>query len=180
MSEEQVEYVVDNVEEKINVKTLETWKVDTYIKIIKDNNEDLKRYKEILEKQVDELNSKFEDKKNKIDKENRYLLVTLGQFAKLQPSLKTTKTKHKYTSLQGNIEIKRQIPKVSKPEKDVYDKIKELYPEFVEEVKENKVDWKELKKKFIIQNGKIFDKETGEQIEEVFSIETNDEEITVK
>jgi len=169
-----------NIDEEVDVKTLESWKVDTYIKIIKNNNEDLQRYKEILDKQIEELNSKFEDKKNKIDKENRYLLVTLGQFAKLQPSLKTTKTKHKYTSLQGNIEIKRPVPKVSKPEKDTYNKIKELYPEFVEEVKENKVDWKDLKKKFIIQSGKIFDKETGEQIKDVFSIEINDEEITVK
>lgn len=179
MSEEQVEYAIDNIEE-INVAGLEDWKVDRYIEEIKENNENLKRYEVIMNKRINELKEQYNQKKESILKKNHFLLTTLNTYAKQQKALKSTKTQQKLSLLSGDIVIKKAAKKMKAPTKDKVEKLVENYPEhkIVEEVV--KIDWKELKKKLIIQDGVVIDKETGEDISDLVTIEDLPEETIVK
>lgn len=179
MSEEQLEHVVDNIED-IDVAELEDWKVDRYIEEIKENNEDLKRYEDIMNKRIDELREQYNQKKESILKKNHFLLTTLNTYAKQQKALKSTKTQQKLSLLSGDIVIKKAAKKMKAPTKDKVEKLAEAYPEhkIVEEMV--KVDWKELKKKFVIQNGKVYDKETGEEVSDLVTIEDKPEETIIK
>ncbi len=179
MSEEQLKHAVDNIED-VEVNDLEDWMVDRYIEDIKANNEDLKRYEDIMNRRIDELKGQYNRKKDSILKNNHFLLTTLNTYAKRQKSLKETETQQKYTSLSGEVIIKKPVKKMMAPTKEKVEKLVEAYPEYkiVEEVV--RVDWKELKKRFDIKNEKAYDKETGEEVSDLVTIEDQPEETIIK
>ena len=178
MSKSQEEYVVDNIEE-LDVANIEQWKTDSMIQEVKDNNEEIDKFKSILDERINELQAQFNFKKDTLTKRSYFLLSTLKEYAKTQ-KLRKAKTQSKYTSLAGDIIIKHGSKNVAKPKKEVIDKIEELYPEYVETVEDKKVNWKDLKKKFIIQEDRIFDQETGEDVTSLLDIEEKEEEVIVK
>jgi len=175
---EELEY------ENIDIANIESWKIDQMIEKVKENNEDLKLYKEQLKERMkeftDKLNHQYEEKKAKIDKENQFLLTSLSQYAKSQPKLKKAKTQSKFSSLSGDIVIKHPVKKIQKPEKEKEEKLMEKYPEFVEEVTVKKFKWAEAKKLFVIQGERVFDKETGEEVTDAVEITETPEEVIVK
>lgn len=175
MSEELTEYQVDE-----NVTELESWKVDKYISQVKENNEQIKQLEEIFNKRVEDLRQQFEQKKEQLTQMNHYLLTTLGQFARTQPNLKSTKTQFKLPLLSGDIIIKKPIQKIEKPKKDNEKKIAAIYPELTKTEEIVKLDWTELKKKLVIQDGRIFDQETGEDLTSLIEITEKEEEIIIK
>lgn len=160
--------------------TLEQWQVDKYIGIIKENNEAIKKYKDILKHRIQDLEFQYKQKEEKLLKENHYLLTTLGEFAKQQKDLKSTKTQYKYESLTGNIIIKKVLPQPKKPVVEKIGDVEKLYPELVESEIVKKLNWRDLKSKIIIQKGVPYDKETGEDLSRIISIEFSEEEIQIK
>ncbi|WP_226035779.1 host-nuclease inhibitor Gam family protein [Aquibacillus saliphilus] len=172
---------IDELEyEDLDATKLEQWKVDALIEDIRENNNDIKKYKDILDKRIAELKLNFENKKTTLEKRNHYLLSTLNTYAKQQKDLKSTKTQWKYSSLSGDILIKKPLPKLQKPVKDTYKDIQKLYPELVEDVTEQNLNWKDLKSKLVVQNGEVYDKESGENLSSYIDIEISDEETIVK
>ncbi|PAV30333.1 hypothetical protein CIL05_07635 [Virgibacillus profundi] len=164
--------------ENIDFAQLESWKVDKYIELVKENNETIKKYEEILEKRKAELDFHFKTKEEKLLKTNHFLLTTLNTYAKTQ-KMQKAKTQSKYTSLAGDIVIKQPQDKLVKPTTKDIEAIEKLYPEFVEKVETKKINWKDLKPKFVIQAGTVYDQETGEAIEAI-KYETTEETTEVK
>lgn len=173
MSEVKVDYEVGNSEE------MEAWKVDSAIEQVKDINEEINKLKDILDKRTNDLKLQFENKKESLLKQNQFLLTTLGEFARTQ-KLKKTKTQSKYTSLAGDVVIKHAKQNPKKPDKNKIDKIEKVYPELIEVEEVKKLNWRELKSRLIIQDGKVFDKETGEDVSGLVDIEVKGEEVLVK
>lgn len=168
--------------ENIDTKTLEKWQVDSYIKTVKENNEAIAKFKEIKDQHIRQLEEQFEEKKRIKSNENHFLLTTLGEFARLQKETKSTKTQLKYESLQGNVVIKKSVPKMNVPPKKNHEQIKEVFPELIETVETTKLaGWAEFKRDLVIQDGRTYRKSTGELLdEELFPITVNEEKIEVK
>lgn len=166
--------------ENLDFKTLEPWQVDRYIEIVRENNEKIKKFKEIAKKRKLEIDNKLKLEEEKVDRENHFLLTTLNSFAKSQDDLRSTKTQYKYESLAGDVIIKKSLPKTTPPSKDKYEDIEEVYPEFVEDVTTKKVKWGELKRNLIIQDGEIYDKNSGEKVSHLFNMEISEEKTEVK
>ena len=161
-------------------KELEQWQVDKYIEIIKQNNQELEKYKNILDKRIEELKQQYKEKEDKINRENYFLLTTLREYAMSQEDLKSTKTQYKWQSLSGDIIIKKSLPKTVKPTKDKFDKIEKSYPDLIETEEVKKLNWKDLKSKIVVQNGVPYDKETGEDLSEFVGVEMSEESVQIK
>lgn len=159
---------------------LEPWKVDKYIEIVKENNKEIEKYEQILKGRIEELKRQFEEKKEKLLEENRYLLNTLKQFALQQEDLKETKTQYKWSSLNGEIVVKKSLPKTKKPSEEKIDEIEKRYPELVSIEKRKKLNWRTLKDKIVVENGVPYDKETGESLEGIVEVEYSPEEVQIK
>lgn len=174
LSEEEIQELQDEAE-------LESWKVDKYVSTIKENNEEIDKYKEILKKRKEELDLLFKQKEESLKKQNHFLLTTLNTFAKSQKDLKSTKTQFKYPSLSGDIVIKKSQSKLKKPEsKEVLEKIEKSYPDLIVKETTRKLNWKDLKSKLIVQDGTIYDKETGENVDELVTYEVTEEETKIQ
>lgn len=175
MSEEMVQYNIEDIAK------IESWKIDRMIEEIKENNAELERLKEIRDRRIEEINERYRLQEEKILKKNHYILSTLKQYAFMRKDiLKETKTQFKLPMLSGDIIIKKSIPKVAKPSKDKIKEIEKVYPDFIERVEEKKVNWKELKKKLIVNENRVIDSETGEDVTDIFKIEENEEEVIIK
>lgn len=159
---------------------LEPWMIDKYIDIVKANNEKLKKFQKIADQRKGEIDSALNEATRKITKENDTLLTTLNLFAKDQADLLSTKTQYKWESLSGNVIIKKALPKLTPPNKEKYDAIKKQYPEFVEEVKTDKILWSELKKSLKLQDGKVYDGTTYENVTGLFNVEVSEERTEIK
>lgn len=173
-----------NVEEleETKIPEIEQWKIDKAIKRVKDNNEEIARLKQILEDRKADLDAQFEKKVQPMLKENQFLTVTLTEYAKTQP-LKETKTQRKYTSIEGEVVIKKPQKKMIKPnvkDEKTLEKIEQLYPEYVEEVKTKKLKWSDLKRKLVIQDDRVYDKETGEDVSHIVDFEVTEERTEIK
>lgn len=182
MSEEQVEYVVDNVEgfeEVVDIANIEQWKIDRMLEEVKENNEDLIRYEEIMNNRISEIKLQFEEKKNQITKQNNYKLSTLGEYAKTQ-KLKKAKTQSKLPLLSGDIIIKHASKSFTKPKKANESKLAELYPEHTTKEEVIKTNWVEIKKNLVMQNNKVYDQETGEDLTDIIEVVEKDEEVIIK
>ncbi|MBM7598293.1 hypothetical protein JOC34_000650 [Virgibacillus halotolerans] len=178
MMEEEFDDI--NTDEEIDIKTLEDWKVDKYVNRVKKNNEEIKRYKEIMDKQVADLKHQFKHKEEALTKENGYLLSTLGQYARTHKSLQSTKTMFKLPMLNGDVVIKKSVPKPQAPKDDMVDKFEKEFPEYVEKVVTKKVKWADFKKKLIVQSDKTYIKETGESVSHLIDTDANPEEVIIK
>ncbi|WP_405101753.1 host-nuclease inhibitor Gam family protein [Oceanobacillus sp. FSL H7-0719] len=176
MTEEQV---VDNVEEKIDVENIEQWKIDSMIQEVKDNNEEIKKLESILKNRISELEHQFNIKKDRLAKQNYFLTTTLGEYAKTQ-KLKKAKTQSTYSSLTGNVVIKHSAKSITKPAKENEGRLAELYPEYTSKEEVIKVDWKEIKKNLVMQGDSVYDKNTGEVLDDIVEIAEKEEEIIIK
>lgn len=164
-----------------DIAKMESWKIDRMIEEIKENNAELERLKEIRDKRIEEINERYRQQEDKILKKNHFILTTLKQYAFIRKDiLKETKTQFKLPMLSGDVIIKKSIPKVAKPSKDRIKEIERVYPDFIEKVEDKKINWKELKKKLIINENRVIDSETGEDVTDVFKIEENEEEVIIK
>lgn len=163
-----------------DIQTLENWQVDKYIERVKENEATIKKYKDTLEQRILDLKQQFKQKEESLLKENQYLLTTLGEYAKLQEDLKSTKTQYKWESLSGNIIVKKVLPKPTKPTEKKMKDIEKSYPDLVTKETIKKLNWADLKKKIIIQDGVPYDQETGESLNEMVDIEYSEEEIQIK
>lgn len=175
MSKEMVHHNIEDIAK------MESWKIDRMIEEIKENNAELERLKEIRDKRIEEINERYRQQEDKILKKNHFILTTLKQYAFIRKDiLKETKTQFKLPMLSGDVIIKKSIPKVAKPSKDRIKEIERVYPDFIEKVEDKKINWKELKKKLIINENRVIDSETGEDVTDVFKIEENEEEVIIK
>lgn len=132
---------------------------DTYIGLVKQNNEDIERFKQIYEERVKELKATLDQKVGALEQSNNRIGQILNTFAKEQEDLRTTKTKQSLELLSGTIEISRPVEKIIKPTgKKSETALKEKFPEHT--VKETKVQekfqWAALKKDLYIQDGKVY------------------------
>ncbi|WP_079709728.1 host-nuclease inhibitor Gam family protein [Paraliobacillus ryukyuensis] len=167
-------------QETIDVNSIETWKIDSMIKEVKDNKEEIAKLEEIANQHIEEIKHTLQTKKDKLLKQNSFLLSTLAEFAKLQKDTKNQKSQMKWTSLNGDIIIKKSKQNFSKPKNDTIDQIEEEYPELVEHETVKKLKWKDLKDKLQEKDGKVYYTETGEDISKFVSIEVKPEEYDVK
>lgn len=174
------EETIEELDEQINPANLESWKIDSMIDTVKENRAEISKLKEIADKRIEEIKVIFENKKEKLEKQNSYLLTTLAEYAKLQSNLRKTKTQFKYTSLSGDIIIKRPKKNFVKPKDDKLDEIEKSYPELIETETKKKLKWADFKKNLIEQDGRIFDKETGEDLTNIIETEEKPEEYDVK
>lgn len=175
MNEEMTQHNIEDIAK------MESWKIDRMIEEIKENNAELERLKEIRDKRIEEINERYRQQEDKILKKNHFILTTLKQYAFIRKDiLKETKTQFKLPMLSGDVIIKKSIPKVAKPSKDRIKEIERVYPDFIEKVEDKKINWKELKKKLIINENRVIDSETGEDVTDVFKIEENEEEVIIK
>lgn len=179
MSNKEIEFNVENIENK-NPQSLEPWLIDKYIEIVKKNNDEIKKYEKILKERIADLEHQFKEKKQKLQNENHYLITTLGEFAKYQKDLHETKTQYKYKSLTGDIVIKKSLPKIKAPDNKNLEKVEKLYPEYVKKEEIKKLNWADLKKKIVLQNGIPYDKETGEELSDFIEVEYSEEKIEIK
>ena len=163
-----------------NVEEMEQWEADKYIEIYKNNEAELKKHKNILEKRKHDLELSYKAIEEKINAENKKILEVLEEFAKRQDDLKSTKTQDKWESLSGNVVIKKPVAKVNKPPKKQEEIIKEHYPEFFVERIEEHFDWANLKKRIIIQDGVAYDKETGEELTGIIDVTITESKTEIK
>lgn len=166
--------------DNFDVNKLEQWQIDKYIETVKQNESELKKYKNILDKRIEDLKLSYQLKEDKIKKENELILSVLGQFAKNQKDLKTTKTQHKWEGLSGEIIIKKSLPKTKKPADDKLKDIEKNYPEFVQTEEVKKLDWRGMKGDIILQNGVPYSKKTGEDLSNIVPVEYSQESVQVK
>lgn len=165
--------------EEIDAATLEDWKVDSMLETVKENNEQIKKLKEIAEKRIEDIKFQFEQKKEKVERENHYILTTLKEYARTHKNLKEQKTQYKLPLLSGDIIIKKS--KVDfKPKKDQEEVLIEDYPELVKVKEVKSLKLKDIKRRFVLVNHKIIDTETGEDVTDKFEIVEKPEEIIVK
>jgi Bacteriophage Mu Gam like protein len=174
------QYEEDIVEEEvIDVKTLESWKVDKYISEVIENDAQIKKLEEIAKKRKEEIDLKLKQQKETIEKRNGYLKTTLAQYAQEQPDLKKTKTKFTLKLLSGQIEIPRSKTDFVEPkDEEVVKQILNDYPEL--DKTKPAVQWGELKKKLILQGDKVYDRETGEDLSHLIKTEEKLGEVKVK
>lgn len=154
---------------------------DNYVGVIKQNNEDIERYKEIYKEHVEELKAKLDAKIAPLEQSNERIGHILNEFAKEQKDLRTTKTKHKLELLSGTIEIKRESETILKPKAKVEEKLRVKFPEFVKEEMKvtSKFDWAGLKDQLYLQDGKVFHTETKEDLTKIIAPTKKQEETKI-
>lgn len=177
MSEEN-NFISD--EELSNPTEIESWKIDSLISQVRENNNEIEKLKEILDKRKQQLDLDYKVKEDSLLRQNHFFLTTLNTYAKSQKDLKSTKSQYKYTSLSGNVIIKKSLKKIKKPNDKTIEKIEKIYPDFIEVEQKKKLKWADLKKKFIIQGDNVYDQETGEDVSEFITYDISDEETIIK
>lgn len=159
---------------------LQEYEIDEIIERVKERREEINRLTRIAEERKSKIDYELSQKVEKLEKQIKWDLELARQSAEAIGNLKETKTQFKATFLSGDLIIKKPKVSIAKPKKDIYDQLFELYPEYkkVKEVEE--LDWKELKSKLKVIDGRVFDIETGEDVSKYFEVEEKGEEIDVK
>lgn len=137
---------------------------DRLIRIYKAIAADKERFRQLKEKQVEELTARYELKAEKYDKELGGIALQLQKFAQGQ-KMKETKTQAKYQLLSGDIIIKKPVKQLKADNAALLEAINGTEYSGYVRIK-TEVAWADLKKRLdFTDDGMILDKETGEIIE---------------
>jgi len=166
----------DEFEELESNKYESEYDIDVAIIKVKEINEEVERYKETFKEHVAELERKLNDKVEKLEKRKEWELYNLKQVAMNSAHKKETKTQYKYSSLSGDIIIKKSAVKMVKPNLDA-DIIKSKFADYAKEKVE--LNWAEMKKVLIIDGDVVKNAKTGEVVLEV-ELEETPEKVEVK
>ena len=166
----------DELEELKNSKYESEYDIDVAIGKVKEINEEVERYKETFKEHVAELERKLNNKVEKLEKRKDWELYNLRQVAMNSAHKKETKSQYKYSSLSGDIVIKKPSVKMVKPNLDA-DIIKTKFADYAKEKVE--LNWAEMKKILMIDGDVVKNAKTGEIVSEV-ELEEVPEKVEVK
>lgn len=139
------------------------YKADRYIREWKELEAEKDKFKKIAEQEKQQIESTLEYKLKRIQKQQQDIEITLKEFAKDREDTKETKTQYKYTSLSGEVVMKKDVWKM-KQNLDIEEVKKSYFKHFVTVEQKEKLNWADMKRLLIIKDNNIINSETGEVV----------------
>lgn len=142
------------------------YKADRYIREYKELEKEKDKFKEIAKQEKQHIESTLEYKLKRIQEQQQDIEITLKEFAKDREDLKEAKTQFKYTSLSGEVVIKKDSTKILKDDKvlDLQQIKKSDFKHFVTVEQKEKLNWADMKRLLVIKDNNIVNSETGEVV----------------
>lgn len=137
------------------------YKADRYIREYKELEAEKDKFKEIAKQEKQHIESTLEYKLKRIQEQQQDIEITLKEFVKDRDDLKEAKTQFKYTSLSGEVVMKKDIWKM-KQKLDIEDVKKSDFKHFVTVEQKEKLNWADMKRLLVIKEKNIINTETGE------------------
>ena len=137
------------------------YKADIYIREWKELEAEKNKFKEIAETEKKYIDSKLEFKLKRIKEQQQDIEMTLQEFSSHREDLKETKTQFKYTSLSGEVVMKKDMLKI-KQNLDIEDVKKSDFKHFITVEQKEKLNWADMKRLLVIKDKNIINTETGE------------------
>lgn len=116
----------------------------------------------LAEEQINDLNDRINELKEKCDNETKFLKSCLEMYFETVPS-KETKTQKTYKLLSGTLVFKKPSVKINHDDEALLKYLKDTEGDEYIKIKES-VDWAGFKKNLVISNDEVIDEETGEVI----------------
>lgn len=156
--------------------------IDDAIERIKDNKADIERLSEIAKKKIDKIKLSLQVELMKLEKKIKWDESQIHIAVLASDNKKETKTQYKKTYVSGDVVIKKGGKQLSKPAFETEEEktfVKKMFPDFVEDVKEDKLKWAELKKQLVLkEDGKVLYE--GADVSDIIPIQFKPSEIVIK
>ena len=137
------------------------YKADRYIREYKELEKERLKFIDIAEKEKQYIDSKLEFKLKRIKEQQQDIENILQEFSSHREDLKETKTQFKYTSLSGEVVMKKDMLKI-KQNLDIEDVKKSDFKHFITVEQKEKLNWADMKRLLVIKDKNIINTETGE------------------
>lgn len=139
------------------------YEADRYIREYKELEKEKAKFTDIADNEKKYIDDQLKFKLTKIDERQQDIELTLKQFSSTREDLKEAKTQFKYTSLSGEVVIKKDSVKL-KQELDIEDVKNSDFKHFVTVEQKEKLNWADMKRLLVIKDNNIINSETGEVV----------------
>ncbi|AAK79184.1 hypothetical protein BJV85_002786 [Clostridium acetobutylicum] len=152
--------------------------IDDAIEKYKELEEQQERFKSIYKEKKDNLDLKLNSQISKLEKQKKWIAFNLKQAVMSDKNKKKTKTQYSLKFLSGTVQIK--IPQETLIKPDLNEDLLKTFPSFIEEQTVKTLNWKNLKTKLEIIDGRVYNKETGEDVTGKIEIQKSQEKVVIK
>lgn len=151
--------------------------IDGAIEKYKEYKDEEDRLKNIYDGRATELKDKFDTAIEKIEKQKKWLEFNLKNYVMASSDKKELKTMFKKKYLSGEVQVKKPIQKLNKPDLSE----EELKTNFSDYTKiKTELDWSKLKASLKVVGQEVYNEETGEILTKKIPVETVPEKVVIK
>lgn len=141
------------------------WQADNLITEIKELQADKARFTVVAENKCKNIMEELENRSLKIDNEIEFKKAQLKAYF-MTVERKSSKTQETYSMFSGKLIMKKPTQKIVHDDEKLKDYLMENAQEYVKKTVVSKIDWAEFKKGLVIDNGIVFDKVTGQVLDD--------------
>jgi len=144
---------------------LPEWQADNLITEIKDLQADKERFTEVAKKKCEIIMGELETRSLKIDNEIEFKKAQLRAYF-MTVERKSTKTQETYSMFSGKLVMKKPTQKIKHDEEKLKTYLLNNAEGYLKEIVTTKIDWAEFKKELVVDNGNVFNKTTGQYLDD--------------
>lgn len=153
--------------------------IDDSIEKVLEINTDIKRFESLYKDKLVKVKAEFDTKITQLKKKKEWLEFNLKNSVLQSDDKKETDTQFKKSYLSGSIIVKKSKINMLKPELSE-EIIKKDFADYKKEDTKITLNWKLLKSHLELLDGKVYNTETGELLNDTILTETIPETVVVK
>lgn len=153
--------------------------IDDNIEAVHELDAEINRFKLLYKEKTDKIKAEFDNKITKLNNSKEWILFNLKNSVLAADDKKETDTQFKKSYLSGSIVVKKSKTNMLKPEL-TEEIILRDFADYKKEDTKITLNWKLLKSHLELLDGKVYNTQTGELLEDTILTEVTPESVVVK